>query len=138
MIGHVDDRRSVRRGEVPDVDGIILSEGESHIGGHLAREIRIPVRRDNLQFQVRGIGLKNIVNLVLPPVRTTMQTMPVVVLRQLILNSVQSESAAVDAVGVTTDGGTEISLVVLREIVGNLVEAKDDILVVPVPVRSHH
>ena len=67
-----------------------------------------------------------------------MQTMPVVVLRQLILNSVQSESAAVDAVGVTTDGGTEISLVVLREIVGNLVEAKDNILVVPVPVRSHH
>ena len=90
MIGHVDDRRSVRRGGVPDVDGIILSEGESHIGGHLAREVRVPVRRDNLQFQVRGIGLKNIVNLVLPPVRTTMQTMPLVVLRLLILNSVQS------------------------------------------------
>ena len=138
MIGHVDDRRSVRRGGVPDVYRIALGKGESHVSGHLAREVRVPVRRDNLQFQVRGIGLKNIVNLVLPPVRTSMQTMPVVVLRQLILNSVQSESTAVDAVGVTTDGGTEISLVVLREIVGNLVEAKDNILVVPVPVRYHH
>ena len=138
MVGHVDDRRRVRRGGVPDVDRVVLSEGEGHVGGHSAGEVRVTVRRDNLQLQMRGVRLQHIVDLVLPAVRASVQAMAEIILRQLILNAVQRKPSAVDAVGVTPDGSPEIRLVVLREIVRDLVEAKDDILELTVPVRHHH
>ena len=66
-----------------------------------------------------------------------MEAVAVVVLGKLVLYTVDSDLALVDTVGVTTDGCTEISLVVLREIILDSAESVDDIFEFAVTVRNH-
>ena len=44
MVGHVDDRGSVRGGLIGNVDGIVLGEGVGHIGLDVAGEVVVTVR----------------------------------------------------------------------------------------------
>ena len=84
-----------------------------------------------------GIGLDALIHLVLPTGRAAVEAVAEVILRELVLHAVQRELALVDAVRIPADGGAEVRLVVLREIVGDLVEAQDDILHLPILVRDH-
>ena len=86
---------------------------------------------------MRGIGLDTFIDLVLPAGGTAMEAVLEIVLRQLVFGSVQGEAALVDAVRVPADGGAEVGGVVLREVVGDLVETQDHILQLSVAVRNH-
>ena len=137
VVRHVDDGRGRGRGLVLDVDLVVIREGVGHIGLHFAREVVIAVGGDAEELHVTGVGLDALIHLVLPARRTAVEAVAEVVLRELVLHAVQGDLALVDAVRIPADGGAEVRLVVLREVIGDLVEAQDDILHVSVLVRDH-
>ncbi len=136
VVGHVDDRRSRSRGLVGDVDLVVLGQGVRDIGFHFAREIVVTVGGDAEKLHMGGVGLDALIHLVLPAGGAAVEAVAEIVLRKLVFHAVQGDLALVDAVRIPADGGAEIRLVVLREIVGNLVEAEDDVLHVPLVVRD--
>ena len=66
------------------------------------------------------------------------EAMSVIVLGQLVFNTFNGDPALGDTVCVTSDGSSEISLVVLGEIIIDVVETEDDILEVAIAVGDHH
>ena len=136
VVRHVDDGRGVGRGLVGDVDLVVVGEGVGHIGLHFAREVVVAVGGDAEELHVLGVGFDALIHLVLPAGGTAVEAVAEVVLRELVLLAVQGDLALVDAVRVAADGGAEVRLVVVREIVGDLVEAQDDVLHLALVVRD--
>ena len=83
-----------------------------------------------------GIGLDALIYLILPASGAAVEAVAEVVLGELVLDAVEGDLSLVDTVRITADRSAEIRLVILREVVGNLVEAEDDILHLTLVVRD--
>ena len=101
-----------------------------------AREVVVAVGGDAEELHVLGVGLDALIHLVLPAGGTAVEAVAEVVLRELVLLAVQGDLALVEAVRIPADGGAEVRLVVVREVVGDLVEAQDDVLHLALVVRD--
>ncbi len=137
VVGHVDDGGRIGSGLVGNLQGVVVREGVGHRGFYGTGEVAVPVRGFAQEFHMMFIGFQDGIYLVLPAVGPAVQAVAVVVLRQLVFHPVQGEAALVDAIGVAADGGAEVRLVVLREIIGHLVEAQHHVLQFSVFVRNH-
>ena len=137
MVRHVDDGGGRGRGLVLDVDLVVVGKGVGHISLHFAGEAVVAVGGDAKEFHVLCIGLDALIDLVLPTGGTAVEAVAEVVLRELVLGTVDGDLALVDAVRIPADGGTEIGGVVLGEVVLDVVEAEDDVLHLAILVRNH-
>ena len=82
------------------------------------------------------IRLNGIKHTVLESLRTAMQAVTVIILRQLILSTVQSKSTLVDTVSITADACSEVRR--LADIILNRIEAEHYITHLSVLVGYHH
>ena len=83
-----------------------------------------------------GIGLYNLVNLVLPAGGAAVKAVAKVVPGQLDQSAVDGNLPLVDAVCIPADGCAKIRQVVLREVILDLIKAKNHILHITILVRN--
>ena len=136
MIGHIYDGRLIRFCFIADIDGIIVRQFHQNFTGNVARETFFTIFCHISQFQFLRIGLYCIKHPVLESLRTAMQTMTVIILRQLILCTVQCEFTLIDTVGITTDACSKVRR--LADIILNRIEAEHYITHLSVFVGYHH
>ena len=136
VVGHVHNSRLVGFRFVADVDSVIVRQFHQHLTSDIARETFFTIFCHISQFQFLRIGLYCIKHPVLESLRTAMQTMTVIILRQLILCTVQCEFTLIDTVGITTDACSKVRR--LADIILNRIEAEHYITHLSVFVGYHH
>ena len=88
VVGHVDDRWLVRNRLILNIQCIVVCQHVGDAGAHIAREPAVAVLADQAQHQPVVAHFFNVKDTVLPAVRTAVQTVLAIVLRQLISLSV--------------------------------------------------
>ena len=112
MVGQVHHRRAVRLCGIMNVQCVVIRQRESHFAGQVAGEALFTVlgqirHLHFLSVQLTGRERSHV------EAAAAMQAMPVIVLRQLILHSVNRNPALVQAVAISSDGSAEV-IIILR------------------------
>ena len=136
MVGHVAQRRAVRRRLIADdqVAGVVPGEGDRHI--ERAGEAHLAVRADVVQAQavltlaLDGLGLPHAL---VEADRAAVQVVFAVVAAELIAHAVDLKLTLGDAVAVAADGVAHAA--VADEIAVDRVKAEGDVGELAVPVR---
>ena len=127
MVGHIDNGRSRCRGLIQNINGIVVSKRIGDKCCDSSREIVVPVRRIHLEFDMVLTYFNHLVWLILPTGRSAVKAMSEIVLRKVILHTVDRELTLIDTVGIASDSCAEIALMILRIIILNIVKSKDNI-----------
>ena len=80
-----------------------------------------------IDMQQFATGNEVLVWLILPTGRSAVKAMSEIVLRKVILHTVDRELTLIDTVGIASDSCAEIALMILRIIILNIVKSKDNI-----------
>ena len=136
VVSHIHNGRLVSFRFVTDIDRIIVCQLHQHFTSDISRETFFAIFCRVSQFQFLRIRLNGIKHTVLESLRTAMQAVTVIILRQLILSTVQSKSTLVDTVSITADACSEVRR--LADIILNRIEAEHYITHLSVLVGYHH
>ena len=136
VVRHIDHGRGIGLGLVVNRNGVLLRQGEGHLGRKVARELLLAIGRKERKHELRCRGLFHRVELILPAVGTAVEAVTEIVLRQVVLHAIEREFALCDAVGIATNRGTEVRGYVL--VVRNLVKTKDHVAHHALAVGNHH
>ena len=136
MVGHIDDCRLICLCLVLNVDGIIIGQRHHHLAVQIAGEAFFTILGQISEFHFLGTNLFGIKNLILEAFRTTVQTMTVIITRQLILHTVQRETSLIDTVGITSYRSSEVRR--NRQIILDRIEAQHYITHHSISIGHHH
>ena len=109
MVGHVDDRLLRGCCLISNVDGVVVRQRVGDGCRDRSGEIVVAIGREDGHLQGRVVKLSSVIHLILPTRRSAVQTVAIVVLRQLYGLAVNRYLSFVYAVGITSDGGTEVA-----------------------------
>lgn len=136
VVGHIHDRGLVRFGRIANIDGVIVGQRHRHPAVEIPREALFAVLRRIGQLQLAVALLHGVENPVLKSPGTSVQTVTIVILRQLVFNAVQCDPPLPDAVGIAADRSPEVSR--NRPVIPDVIESEHDVAHDAVTVGNHH
>ena len=135
MIGHIDNSRLIRFGFILNIDGVIIRQLHSNRTLQVTGKSFFSVLCQISQLYLLIVLLYSFVYTVLETFRSTMQTMTIVILWQLVLHTIQCEAPLVDAVGISSNACSEVGRIF--DIVLYRVESQNHILHVTIFIGNH-
>ena len=128
MVTHVYDGFFVGSCLESAVKSIVVGEFVCSCSCYRSRETVVTILRNDGELECLVVNLCGIINLILPSRWTSMQTMSEIVCGKLILLTGNGHFTFVDAVGISSDGCTEVAWTVDGiSILFDVVIAKDNI-----------
>ena len=137
MVRQVHDSRFVRCSFVFDIDGIVIRQCVCDFQVQISGETGFTIFGEIRQFHTLVIYLFGIPNNRMITFRTTMQAMSVVILRKLVLNTIQRKLAICNTVSITTDQPAVV-IVWIVHILLDIIVSQDDIRHFAILVRNHN
>ena len=136
VVGHIQNGLLVGSAFILDVNGIVVGETVSDGDGYIAGKVHVAIGGNKGEFQSGSADGSGFEHFVLPALGTAMQTMTVIVDRQLNGLSAYAYLSLVDAVGITTDGSAKVAG--YTDVLANAVKAQHYILQLTFDIGHHN